>query len=140
MLQKPVRLSFYNNDLKYCMKALLTIFLLLLSNIFMTLAWYGHFKYAEWKPIEKLGLIGIILISWTIALFEYILQVPANRLGIDQYGGPFNIIQLKVLQEVLSISVFMVFTLIFFKNQEFKVNHVISFCFIILAVYFAFKK
>lgn len=122
------------------MKALLTIGLLVLSNTFMVLAWYGHLKFSEWNGFQKLGLISIILISWGIALFEYIFQVPANRIGFNQYGGPFSLIQLKVIQEVITLVVFTVFTLLVFKSESFRLNHVYSFIFLILAVYFVFKK
>ena len=122
------------------MKAILTICLLVLSNTFMTLAWYGHLKFAEWKWFSKLGLVAIILISWGIALFEYIFQVPANRMGYNGNGGPFSLLQLKVIQEVITLVVFVGFTLLVFKTETFRVNHVISFILLILAVYFMFKK
>lgn len=122
------------------MKALYTIFLLILSNTFMTLAWYGHLKFAEIKHLNKISLFGIILISWGIAFFEYLLQVPANKIGFNQNGGPFSIWQLKIIQEVLSLSVFTIFTLVMFKNESFRLNHLIGFFFLILAVYFLFKK
>lgn len=122
------------------MKGILTIALLILSNSFMTLAWYGHLKFAEWKWFNKLGLIAIILISWGIAFFEYIFQVPANRIGYSEHGGPFSLLQLKVIQEVITLVVFAIFTLIFFKTETLKMNHLISFAFLILAVYFMFKK
>jgi uncharacterized protein (DUF486 family) len=122
------------------MKALLTIGLLVLSNTFMTLAWYGHLKFAEWKWFNKLGLISIILISWAIALFEYMFQVPANKIGYEGNNGPFSLVQLKVIQEVITLVVFSLFTLLFFKNQAFKWNHIVAFMFIVLAVYFMFKE
>lgn len=122
------------------MKAVLTIGLLVLSNVFMTLAWYGHLKFAEWKWFSKLGLISIILISWGIALFEYMFQVPANRIGFQGTGGPFSLVQLKVLQEVITLVVFVAFTLIAFKNETFRWNHFVGFAFLVLAVYFIFKK
>jgi uncharacterized protein (DUF486 family) len=122
------------------MKAFLTIGLLVLSNIFMTLAWYGHLKFSEWKWFSKLGLVSIVLISWGIALFEYFFQVPANKIGFKNNGGPFSLVELKVLQEVITLVVFMAFTLIFFKNETFKWNHFVGFVFLILAVYFIFRK
>lgn len=122
------------------MKALLTIGLLVLSNTFMTLAWYGHLKFAEWKWFIKLGLVSIILISWNIALFEYILQVPASKIGFSGNGGPFSLVQLKVLQEVITLVIFMIFTLTAFKNETLKLNHLIGANFLIMAVYFIFKK
>lgn len=122
------------------MKAFLTIALLVLSNTFMVIAWYGHLKFSEWKWFSKLGLVSIILISWAIALFEYIFQVPANKMGFQGNGGPFTLIQLKVIQEVITLVVFAAFTLIVFKTETFRLNHIISFVFLILAVYFMFKK
>lgn len=122
------------------MKAVLTIGLLVLSNIFMVIAWYGHLKFAELKWFSKLGLFSIILISWGIAFFEYIFQVPANKIGFKENGGPFSLIQLKVIQEVITLVVFAIFTLLDFKTETFRMNHLFSFIFLILAVYFMFKK
>ncbi|MFV0379042.1 MAG: DMT family protein [Mangrovibacterium sp.] len=122
------------------MKAFLTIALLVLSNTFMTFAWYGHLKFAEMKWFSKLGLVSIVLISWGIALFEYFFQVPANRIGYKEYGGPFSLIELKVLQEVITLIVFSVFTLLLFRTESFRWNHLVGFVFLILAVYFVFKK
>ena len=122
------------------MKGFLTIVLLIVSNAFMTLAWYGHLKFSEWKWFSKLGLIAIILISWGIALFEYVFQVPANKIGFKGNGGPFSLIQLKVIQEVITLIVFAVFTIVFFKTESFRTNHIIAFILLILAVYFTFKK
>jgi uncharacterized protein len=122
------------------MKAFTTIILLVLSNAFMTMAWYGHLKFREMKWSENLALIWVILISWGIALFEYMLQVPANRIGFKEYGGPFSLVQLKVIQEVITLTVFVIFSLLFFKNETFKLNHLIGFIFLVLAVYFIFKK
>jgi uncharacterized protein len=122
------------------MKGVLTILLLVLSNTFMTLAWYGHLKFGEWKWFNKLGLISIVLISWGIALFEYSFQVPANRIGFRGNGGPFSLLQLKMIQEVITLVVFAAFSLIAFKTETFRLNHIIAFVFIILAVYFMFKK
>src|ERR1017187_8000288 len=121
-------------------KALLTIGLLILSNSFMTFAWYGHLKFRQMSWFNNLGLVSIILISWGIALFEYSFQVPANRIGYVENDGPFNLWQLKVIQEVITLCVFMAFTLIFFKNETLRINHLIGFAFLILAVYFIFKK
>ncbi len=122
------------------MKGLITVILLVLSNTFMTFAWYGHLKFKEMKWSASLPLITIILISWGIALFEYILQVPANRIGFKNYGGPFSLVELKVIQEVITLVVFVIFSLLFFKTESFRWNHLIGFIFLILAVYFVFKK
>ena len=122
------------------MKGLSTVVLLVLSNTFMTFAWYGHLKFAEMRWFNKLGLVSIVLISWGIALFEYFFQVPANCIGYKGNGGPFSLIELKVLQEVITLIVFSVFTLLIFKNETFRWNHIIGFVFLVLAVYFVFKK
>ena len=122
------------------MKGLYTVLLLVMSNTFMTFAWYGHLKLRTISRFEGLSLFAIILMSWGIAFFEYSLQVPANRIGFRANGGPFSLIELKVIQEVISILVFTGFTLIAFKNEHFRLNHVFGFVFLILAVYFIFKK
>lgn len=122
------------------MKGLLTICLLFLSNTFMIFAWYGHLKFSELKWFSKLGILSIVLISWGIALFEYMFQVPANKIGFKGNGGPFSLMQLKVIQEVITLVVFAVFTLVVFKTEIFRTNHLIAFVFLILAVYFMFKK
>jgi len=106
----------------------------------MTLAWYGHLKFREMKWSQNLGLISIVLISWGIALFEYSLQVPANRIGFREYGGPFSLVQLKVIQEVITLVVFVIFSVLFFRHETFKLNHLIGFVLLVLAVYFIFKK
>jgi hypothetical protein len=121
-------------------KIIFTIVLLILSNTFMTLAWYGHLKFKDMKGFSSLGLVSIIFISWGIALFEYCFQVPANRIGFEENGGPFTLLQLKVIQEVITLSVFTVFSLLAFKSESFRLNHFIGFGFLILAVYFIFKK
>ena len=122
------------------MKAFYTIGLLICSNVFMTLAWYGHLRFKDWPPFARLGLPAVILISWSIALFEYLFQVPANKIGFVENGGPFNLWQLKVIQEAITLVVFTVFTLTMFKNESFRLNHLIGFIFLVLAVYFIFKK
>lgn len=106
----------------------------------MTLAWYGHLKFSEWKIMGRAGLFTIILISWGIAFFEYCFQVPANRIGFHRDGGPFSLVQLKVIQEVITLVVFSVFTLIVFRTEEIRMNHLIGFAFLMLAVYFIFRR
>ncbi|MEI0491366.1 DMT family protein [Brachyspira intermedia] len=122
------------------MKAITTILLLILSNTFMTIAWYGHLKFSEMKGFAKLSLPIIILISWGIALFEYCFQVPANRIGFQGNGGPFSLMQLKVMQEVITLTIFTIFTVVFFKTETLRINHFIGFLCLILAVFFIFKK
>lgn len=122
------------------MRGLYTIVLLIISNTFMTIAWYGHLKYQTFSKESIMNLAGIVLASWGIAFFEYCFQVPANRIGFQDSGGPFSLIQLKLIQEVISISIFTVFTLLIFKNEQFKLNHLYAFLCIIGAIYFTFKK
>lgn len=122
------------------MRAVLTVFFLFISNTFMTLAWYGHLKFKDMEWSKSLGLIAIIAISWGIALFEYIFQVPANKFGFKENGGPFSLIQLKVTQEAVSITVFLIFSILFFKTEKIAWNHIVAFCLTILAVFFAFIK
>ena len=120
------------------MKGIATIGLLVCSNIFMTLAWYGHIAFKS--KLERYGMIAIVLISWCVALLEYCFQVPANRIGSNLHGGPFSLIQLKVIQEVITLLVFVAFSAIFFKTESFRMNHLIAFVFLVLAVYFVFKN
>ena len=119
-------------------RGITTIALLICSNVFMTLAWYGHIAFKS--QLQRYGIVAIIFISWGIALFEYCFQVPANRIGSNINGGPFSLIQLKVIQEVVSLTVFTIFTIVLFKTETFRLNHIIGFGFLILAVYFIFKK
>ena len=121
-------------------KAIWTILLLIVSNLFMTFAWYGHLKLSEMKISNNWPLIVVILFSWGIALFEYIAQVPANKIGFIDNGGPFNIMQLKVIQEVISLTVFTLVVTVMFKGQALQWNHFVAFGCIILAVFFVFLK
>lgn len=122
------------------MKSLLTVGLLILSNTFMTLAWYGHLKFSHIPWLNKLGIFGFVLVSWGIAFFEYCFQVPANRIGFQGNNGPFSLMQLKVLQEVITLLIFLIFTLLFFKSETLKWNHLVGCLFLVGAVYFIFKK
>lgn len=122
------------------MKGLTTIGLLVMSNAFMTFAWYGHLKFNNLNSWTKYSLFAFILLSWGIAFFEYCFQVPANRIGYQAFGGPFSLVELKVIQEVITLTVFVIFSLLLFKTETLRLNHVIGFIFLILAVYFIFKK
>ena len=122
------------------MKGLITIGLLVLSNTFMTLAWYGHLKFSMLKGFDKLGLVAVVFVSWGIALFEYFCQVPANRIGFSGNGGPFTLVQLKVIQEVVSLVVFTLFAVLCFRSETFRWNHLVGFGLLVLAVYFIFKR
>ncbi len=117
-----------------------TICLLILSNAFMTIAWYGHLKFFGRNSTHAATPVWtIILISWGIALFEYCFQVPANRIGSSETGGPFSLVQLKVIQEVITLIVFTLFSLITFKDMHLTRNHLTGFAFLVAAVYFMFK-
>jgi len=122
------------------MNGFVTILLLIAANIFMTFAWYGHLKMKEFSWFQSLPLMAVIAISWGIAFFEYCLQVPANKMGYEGNGGPFSLLQLKVIQEVITLLVFVVFSTLFFKNETLRLINFIGFLFLVLAVYFIFKK
>ncbi|HRF92932.1 MAG: DMT family protein [Bacteroides graminisolvens] len=117
-----------------------SILLLIVSNVFMTFAWYGHLKLQDAKLIDNWPLILVILFSWGIALFEYCAQVPANRMGFQGNGGPFTLMQLKVIQEVITLVVFTLFSTLLFKGESLHWNHLAAFLCLILAVYFVFMK
>ena len=122
------------------MKGFYTITLLIFSNIFMTFAWYGHLKLQEMKVTTHWPLIAIILLSWGMAFFEYTLQVPANRIGFQANGGPFSLLQLKVIQEVITLVIFALFTTLFFQGESLRWNHLAAAVCLVLAVYFVFMK
>ena len=111
------------------LRIFLTVFLLVVSNVFMTFAWYGHLKF------KGAALWIVILVSWGIAFFEYCFQVPANRIGHEY----FNATHLKTIQEVITLVVFCFFS-VFYLKEELKWNYLVGFLFIILAVFFIFKK
>ena len=119
-------------------KGISTIALLVCSNVFMTLAWYGHIAFKS--RLERYGIVAIVLLSWGIALFEYCFQVPANRIGSAELGGPFTLWQLKVIQEVISLVVFTLFAVLFVKGDPLRWNHMAGFACLVLAVYFIFRK
>ena len=122
------------------MQGVYAILLLVCSNVFMTFAWYGHLKLQQTGVSTHWPLILVVLFSWGIALFEYLCQVPANRLGIIDNGGPFSLIQLKVIQEVVSLIVFTVIATLMFKGESFHCNHIVAFFCLVAAVYFVFMK
>ncbi len=123
------------------MSAWATIALLILSNIFMTFAWYGHLKLQDMKIISNsTPLIIVILISWGIALAEYCFMVPANRYGFHTNGGAFTLPQLKVIQEAITLTIFAIFTVVFFKGESLHWNHLAAFLCLIAAVYFVFME
>lgn len=121
--------------------ALATVALLVISNIFMTFAWYGHLKLQQLKVFtSSTPLFVIILVSWGIALLEYCCMVPANRMGYAGNGGSFSLMQLKVMQEAITLAVFTLFTVVFFRGEPLHWNHFAAFVCLLLAVWFVFMK
>lgn len=118
---------------------LYTILLLGIANVFMNMAWYGHLQFQKWGLVKTNWLPTIVLISWLIALVEYVFQVPANKLGYIENGGPFTIIELKTIQEVLSLGLFVLVNALVFK-ENFQIKHLIGFVFILFGVWIIFKK
>lgn len=114
--------------------------LLVLSNVFMTLAWYGHLQFKKVPALANLGLFAVIMISWGTAFFEYIFQVPANKIGYRENGGPYSLFELKTIQEAVSLIVFTLITVYGFRTEKMAWNHLVGFGLIVLAVFFIFKK
>ncbi|MBO7576792.1 MAG: DMT family protein [Bacteroidales bacterium] len=121
-------------------KGLITVLMLVCSNVFMTFAWYGNLKLQQMNVIKDWPLIAIIALSWGMAFFEYTFMIPANRIGSQITGGPFSLMQLKVIQECVSLVVFTVIVATVFKGEPIRWNHLVAFALIILAVFFAFLK
>ncbi|MDE6497925.1 MAG: DMT family protein [Muribaculaceae bacterium] len=123
------------------MNGWLTILLLIISNVFMTFAWYGHLKLQDMKVIgSSTPLIIVILISWGIALLEYCFMIPANRIGYAGNGGAFSLAQLKVTQEAISLVIFALFSVLLFKGESLQWNHIAAFVCLVAAVYFVFME
>ena len=121
-------------------KGLITVLMLVCSNVFMTFAWYGNLKLQQMNVIKDWPLIAIIVLSWGMAFFEYTFMIPANRIGSQITGGPFSLMQLKVIQECVSLVVFTVIVATVFKGEPIRWNHLVAFALIILALFFAFLK
>ena len=123
------------------MNQLYTVGLLIVSNVFMTFAWYGHLKMQQLKVFsDTTPLFIVILFSWLLAMPEYMCQVPANRIGFAGNGGPYSLMQLKVIQEVISLSIFTIFVTVFFQGESLHWNHAAAFLCLVMAVYFVFLK
>lgn len=121
--------------------AIITVILLIVSNVFMTFAWYGHIKLQQMKLItDSTPLIWVIMISWLIALAEYCFMIPANRIGFAGNGGSFSLMQLKIIQEVITLVVFTMFSVLIFKGESLQWNHLAAFVCLVAAVYFVFMK
>ncbi|MBR5736420.1 MAG: DMT family protein [Bacteroidales bacterium] len=121
------------------LKGITTVLLLIVSNCLMTLAWYGNLKFDFGKVFPKWGLFGIIIVSWGIALLEYFFMIPANRIGFQGNGGPFSMMQLKVIQETITLVVFAAMSILVFKGDPLRWNHFAAFICLVMAVYFVFK-
>ena len=121
------------------LKGIATVLMLIVSNVLMTLAWYGNLKFDFGKVFPKWGLFGIIIVSWGIALLEYFFMIPANRIGFQGNGGPFSLMQLKVIQETITLIVFATMSILIFKGDPLRWNHFAAFICLIMAVYFVFK-
>jgi len=119
---------------------LIAILLLSLANVFMIFAWCGHLEMKQYSWFASLSVFQIILLSWGIAFFEYLFQIPANRIGIVDNGGPFNLFELKLIQEIVSLVVFLIIAVFVFKTEKFAWNHVVGFLLMALSVFFIFKK
>ena len=122
------------------MNGVYAILLLVLSNVFMTLAWYGHLKLQQTGVSSNWPLFAVITFSWCIAFFEYCCQVPANRIGFEGNGGPFSLVQLKVVQECISLIVFVIIADLMFQGEHLHWNLALAFLFIFIAVYLVFMK
>ncbi len=121
------------------MKAsLITILLLIISNVFMTVAWYGHLKLQTSGISKDWPLFLVIVVSWGIALVEYCFMIPANRIGFQDNGGPFSLFQLKIIQEVISLTVFTILAMFFFSGEKLHWNHIAAFICLVAAVCFTF--
>ena len=117
---------------------ILTVLLLIISNVFMTIAWYGHLKLQQTGISTNWPLYVVVLVSWGIALIEYFFMIPANKIGFHGNGGPFSLFQLKIIQEVLSLTVFTILAMFFFQGEKLHWNHVCAFICLVAAVCFAF--
>lgn len=118
--------------------SILTIVLLIISNVFMTVAWYGNLKLQNAGIIKNWPLFAVILASWGVALLEYCFMIPANRIGFQGNGGPFSLFQLKIIQEVITLTVFTILATFFFAGEKLQWNHVAAFLCIVAAVCFTF--
>ena len=120
---------------------IITVILLVISNVFMTFAWYGHLKLQQMKIVSaNTPLYAVILLSWGIALVEYCFMIPANRIGFRENGGPFSLMQLKVIQAAATLIIFTIFTVLFFKGESLQWNHFAAFGCLIAAVWLVFLK
>ena len=118
--------------------AIITVGLLIISNVFMTFAWYGHLKMKAAGIGKDWPLILVILLSWGLALAEYCFMIPANKIGFRENGGPFSLFQLKVIQEVISLVIFTIIAVMLFQGEKLHWNHIAAYLCLVGAVVFAF--
>ena len=117
------------------LKGVSSVALLIIANCFMTLAWYGHLQFHKMPSLARLGIVGVILVSWSIALFEYFFQVPANRIGYTE----LSLAQLKIVQEVVTLTVFVPFAVLYMR-QPIKLDYLWAALCMLGAVYFIFRS
>ena len=117
-----------------------TIALLVVANVFMYIAWYGHLKLQSAGVSANWPLYAVVFMSWGVALFEYFFQIPANRIGFDGNGGPYSLMQLKVMQEVITLVIFVIFSVMMFDNFSLRWNHIVAMVLLVVAVYLVFMK
>jgi len=117
---------------------IITVILLVISNVFMTFAWYGHLKLQTLGISKNWPLYVVVLVSWGVALLEYSFMIPANRIGYSGNGGPFSLMQLKVIQEAVTLTVFTIVAMFMFQGERLHWNHVAAFVCLIAAVCLVF--
>ena len=114
-----------------------TVGLLVLSNVFMTLAWYGHLRAQPNQSLSLKAWLLVVLGSWGLAFFEYLLQVPANRIGYKGLGGPFSLVALKVIQEAIALLVFVLVARVLFRGEVLELRHYLALALVLVAVWLA---
>lgn len=117
-----------------------TILLLVISNIFMYFAWYGNLKLDQMGVTSRWPIFAIILLSWGVALFEYCFMVPANRIGFAGRGGPYTLMHLKVMQEIITLVVFVLMSTLLFSDFKLQWNHCLAMVLLVCAVFLVFLK
>lgn len=125
---------------KFLTPGVATVILLVIANMFMYIAWYGHLKLQTAGVTSNWPLYLVVVMSWGVALLEYSCQVPANRIGFEGNGGPYSLMQLKVMQEVITLVIFMIFSLFVFEGFAIRWNHILAMILLVAAVWLVFMK
>ncbi len=125
---------------KFLTPGVTTVILLVVANMFMYIAWYGHLKLQTAGVTSNWPLYLVVVMSWGVALLEYSCQVPANRIGFEGNGGPYSLMQLKVMQEVITLVIFMIFSLFVFEGFAIRWNHILAMILLVAAVWLVFMK